>query len=298
MRASRLQRLRYHFSRRGRGKQTLPLLQPSQRARQAWIQALLTGLLVVAVPQAGIRPQLPGAKFSPVQTIPRGTDPSGSINEGQRPDPLHFSAAELEDLQRHFGVHGAQPRLAQLFTEGIDQLVPLRSHTLQELEDLKGVILSESKRHRINPMLVTAVLFDELQHAKPGENTRLAAESGLFQTHGPAQLSLGELQKQGLLSENPTPDQITAGRRLLLDPDSNVQVLVGQFARLSHSLGLPRHRALEASGNPFDAKALATLAYLHNGKLDYPGRILRYMQNPELHALLFGNRRTTTSPLI
>jgi len=254
---------------------------------------------MVFMSQAGLRPlPFPGSGSPSVLSIPRGTDPSGSINEGERPDPLHFSAAELEDLQRHFGVHGSQPRLAQLFTEGIDQLIPLRSRTLRELEDLKGVILSESDRHRINPMLVTAVLFDELQHAKPGENTRLAAESGLFQTHGPAQLSLGELQKQGLLPENPTSEQITAGRRLLLDPDSNVKVLVGQFARLSRRLGLPRHRVLEASGNPFDAKALATLAYLHNGKLDYPGRILRYMQNPELHALLYANRRVATSPLI
>jgi hypothetical protein len=36
------------------------------------------------------------------------------------------------------------------------------------------------------------------------------------------------------------------------------------------------------------AKTVATLAYLHNGKLDYPARILRYMQDPELHGLLFG----------
>jgi hypothetical protein len=53
-----------------------------------------------------------------------------------------------------------------------------------------------------------------------------------------------------------------------------------------------------ASRSPRDAKAIATLAYLHNGKLDYPGRILRYMQDPELHALLYGERRPLTSPLI
>lgn len=274
---------------RGRGSHTLP----------SWLGTGLVLSILLTLPQAGPQSLRASQQDSPGGALlPRGTDPSGSINEGQRPDPLHFSAAELEELQRHFGVHGAQPRLAQLFTEGLDQLIPLRSRTLRELEDLKGVILSESSRHRINPMLVTAVLFDELQHAKPGENTRLAAESGLFQTHGPAQLSLGELQKQGLLPENPSPEQISAGRELLLDPDSNVKVLVGQFTRLSRSLGLPRHRVLEASGNPYDAKALATLAYLHNGKLDYPGRILRYMQNPDLHALLYGNRRTPTSPLI
>ena len=286
---SRPERCKWKRSRRHGGTRSLHPL----------ARTTLALFLVLGLPQAGLQSNPVSQQVGPSRpALPRGTDPSGSINEGQRPDPLHFSASELQELERHFGVHGAQPRLAQLFTEGIDQLVPLRSRTLRELEDLKGVILSESSRHRINPMLVTAVLFDELQHAKPGENTRLAAESGLFQTHGPAQLSLGELQKQGLLPENPSPEQISAGRALLLDPDSNVKLLVGQFARLSRSLGLPRHRVLESSGNPYDAKALATLAYLHNGKLDYPGRILRYMQNPELHALLYGNRRTPTSPLI
>jgi hypothetical protein len=43
---------------------------------------------------------------------------------------------------------------------------------------------------------------------------------------------------------------------------------------------------------------LATLAFLHNGKLDYPGRILGYMQDPELHALIYGRRSTFTSALI
>lgn len=263
------------------------------------VAAVLTMVLVGSLSRADFFPfGKQSTASAPGTELPRGTDPSGSINEGQRPDPLHFTAQELSALRKHFGVHGSQPRLAQLFTEGIDQLIPLRSRTLEELEDLKGVILSESRRQRINPMLVTAVLFDEMQHAKPGENTELAVQSGLFQTHGPAQLSLGELQKQGLLPENPTPEQIAAGRQLLRDPDSNVKVLVGQFARLSRSLGLPRQRVLAASGNPYDAKALATLAYLHNGKLDYPGRILRYMQNPELHALLYGNRRMATSPLI
>lgn len=227
-----------------------------------------------------------------------GTDPYGSINEGQRPDPLDFSAAELQELHRRFGVHGPQPKLAQLFTEGLDQLQPLRAHTLSRLEELRPVILSESRRHQINPMLVTAVLFDELQHAKPGEDAPLVAESGLFQTHGPAQLGIGELKKQGLLPNDPTPEQISAARLHLLDPDRNVQVLVGKFARLSRALNLPRRHLLMASNNPRDAKALATLAYLHNGKLDYPGRVLRYMQSPELHGVLYGTKRTPTSPLI
>ncbi len=219
-------------------------------------------------------------------------------SEGQRPDPIDFSSEELRELNRRFGVHGPQPRLAQLFTAGLDQLQPLRRHTLGRLQDLRPVILSESRRHRINPMLVCAVLFDELQHAKPGEDLPLAAQSGLFSTHGPAQLSLGELVKQGLLPSDATPHQIEEARLELLDPDHNVRLLVGKFVRLKQALGLPADRPLMASTSPADAKAMATLSYLHNGKLDYPGRILRYMQDPELHELLYGTRKPLTSPMI
>lgn len=218
--------------------------------------------------------------------------------EGQRPDPVDFTAAELRELNRRFGVHGPQPALAQLFTEGLDQFQPLRNHTLSRLEELRPLILRHSARQRINPMLVAAVLFDEMHHAKPGEDSPLAVRTGLFQTQGPAQLSVGELVKQGLLPENASPQQIAEARLQLLDPDHNVELLVGKFARLSGSLGFDRHRLLTASGHPRDAKALATLAYLHNGKLDYPARILRYMQDPALHAIIYSKRQNISSPLI
>lgn len=220
-----------------------------------------------------------------------------SSSEGLRPDPLDFSSEELTELNRRFGVHGQQSRLAQLFTEGLDQLQPLRSHTFGRIEELRPLILSESSRQGINPMLVAAVLFDEMQHAKPGEDHPLAVRSGLFSTQGPAQLSVGEMVKQGLLKPDASAAEVTQARLKLLDPDRNVQLLVGKFARLSKALNLPR-RTLMASRSPHDAKALATLAYLHNGKLDYPGRILRYMQDPELHATLFSRRPHLTSPLI
>ena len=213
-------------------------------------------------------------------------------------DPLQFSPEELEELRRRFGVHGPQPRLAQLFSDGIDQLQPLRSLTLGRLESLRPVILEQSRRQQVNPLLVTAVLFDEMRHAKPGENHPLAAHSGLFQTHGLAQLGVGEMVHQGLLPPEPSPQQLSWARDQLLDPEQNVTLLVGKFARLKRALGLPNDRTLEASQSQRDAKALATLAYLHNGKLDYPRRILASMQDPELHALLYGQRKPLLSPLI
>lgn len=215
-----------------------------------------------------------------------------------QPDPLAFSPEELEELRRRFGVHGPQPRLAQLFSDGVDQLQPLRHHTLNRLEDLRPVILSLSREQSINPMLVTAVLFDEMRHAKPGENHPIAAHSGLFTTHGLAQIGIGEMQHQGLLPSDPSPEEVSWARDQLLDPHRNIELLVGKFARLKRQLNVPAGRMLQASGSVKDAKILATLAYLHNGKLDYPQRILSSMQNPVLHVLLYGQRTRLVSPLI
>lgn len=222
----------------------------------------------------------------------------GLINEGQRANPASFTATELKNLQRRFGVHGPQPRLAQLFTKGVDQLTPLRSHTVNRLEALQPVVLRESRRTGINPMLLAAILFDEMQHAKPGEDLPLAAHSGLFSTHGPAQLGLSEMVKQGLLRPDASDAEIQAARNELLDPDRNVALLAGKMSRLLRLLELSPAKTFAVSGNASHAKTVATLAYLHNGKLDYPTRILRYMQDPELHGLIFGRTTKALSPLI
>jgi hypothetical protein len=235
------------------------------------------------------------APASRLDVLPGGAAGSDPLSSA---DPLRFSPEELQELHRRFGVHGPQPRLAQLFSSGIDQLQPLRNQTLGQIETLRPVILSESARERINPMLVTAILFDELRHAKPGENHPIAAHSGLFSTHGPAQIGVGELVHQGLLGEDASPEEITAARNQLLDPERNVALLVGKLSRLKRALDFPTDRILQASDSPRDAKALATLAYLHNGKLDYPRGILALMQDAELHALLYGQRNHPVSSLI
>lgn len=279
------------------------LVSPSfQRRLSRYLAPPVFALLVGGIGLVqGTRMQPPGAASpTPPWIQGRASEPllHSSPLEGQRPDPVDFTAEELRELNRRFGVHGPQPAIAQLFTEGLDQLQPLRNHTLSRLEELRPLILRHSAAQRINPMLVAAVLFDEMHHAKPGEDSPLAVRSGFFQTQGPAQLSVGELVKQGLLPDNATPEQIQEARLQLLDPEHNVELLVGKFARLSTSLELPRDRPLMASGHPRDAKALATLAYLHNGKLDYPARILRYMQDPALHEIIYSQRQPQTSPLI
>ena len=75
-----------------------------------------------------------------------------------------------------------------------------------------------------------------------------------------------------------------------MNPAANIRLLAGKMHRLKQALGLPDTSVLQASRSYLDAKAIATLAYLHNGKLDYPARILRYMQDAELHQIIYGQR--------
>jgi hypothetical protein len=258
--------------------------------------ALSAGLLATAV-FMGSSAELPIPFSADQGSISRHQTP-GLINEAQGPNPSSFTAAELKELQQRFGVHGPQPRLAQLFTKGMDQLTPLRSHTVNRLEELQPVILRESRRTGLNPMVLAAILFDEMQHAKPGEDLPLAAHSGLFSTHGPAQIGLSEMVKQGLLRPDASESEIQAARSELLNPERNVALLAGKLCRLLALLELDARHTNNVSTEFRSAKTVGTLAYLHNGKLDYPTRILRYMQDPELHGLIYSQRKKAVSPLI
>ena len=214
----------------------------------------------------------------------------------ERLDPTDFSPEELRLLQRRFGVHGPQTPLAQLLTSGVDRLQPLRARTLSRLRALKPVILKESREHSVNPMLLTAILFDEIQHSKPGEDLPFIAHSGLVKTHGPAQIGITELIHQKQLSPQPSPEEIAWARHQLLDPHVNVALLAGKLQRIKGQLGLRPNTILQVNRSYMEAKAIATLSYLHNGKLDYPVRVLGYMQDPELHGLVY-SRYTPDSVL-
>ena len=256
-----------------------------------------TVVLAVVTAMALLLPS-PAPTTGPRTALSPETDNQGSTGlnllaeEEARLDPTDFTTEELQLLQRRFGVHGPQTRLAQLFTKGVDQLEPLRSNTLERLRQLKPVIMRESSHHRVNPMLVTAILFDEIQHSKPGEDLPFIAHSGLVKTHGPAQLAISELIHQNRLPVEPSPQEMAWAREQLLDPVVSVELLVGKMKRLKQELGLPMGMPLNASNSYAEAKAIATLAYLHNGKLDYPARVLSYMQDPELHGLIYSSKRS------
>nr|YP_002048817.1 hypothetical protein PCC_0156 [Paulinella chromatophora]ACB42607.1 hypothetical protein PCC_0156 [Paulinella chromatophora] len=211
--------------------------------------------------------------------------------ENRKKKTLYFSPNEIKILHKMFGVHGPQPKLTQLLTSGLDQITPLKAYTVSRLEELKPYIRKQAKLKQINPMLLTAILFDEMHHGKPGESLPILAYTGLFHTLGPAQLGVEELIHQGWLPPNPSFEQIIMARKILLDPESNIELLAGEISRFKNTLGLPSDNMLQISTSAQQKKALATLAYLHNGKLDYTTRILNYMQDPELHIMLFENAR-------
>ena len=268
------------FSRRKRGLCFVSLF-----GRQVVAIAGVLGFICLSVAHLRSTAQLPLVDAE-IQTQPIQRDPS------------IFSPEELLLLQRRFGVHWPQTRLAQLFTRGMDQFQPLRTQTVNRLQALKPVIKRESRRYRVNPMLVTAILFDEIQHSKPGEDLPFVVHSGFVSTHGPAQLGISELIHQGRLPLHPSKTEIVEARNLLMNSEANVELLAAKLARLKKELGLSPDQVLIASRSYVDAKAIATLAYLHNGKLDYPRRVLRYMQDTELHGLIFSERRPTTQPLV
>ena len=70
-----------------------------------------------------------------------------------------------------------------------------------------------------------------------------------------------------------------------------ITLLSAKFQRVKLGRGLPKSLMLQASRSYPDAKAIATLNYLHNGKLDYQARVLEYMQDPELHGLIYRGRQ-------
>ena len=80
----------------------------------------------------------------------------------------------------------------------------------------------------VNPMLVTAILFDEIQHSKPGEDLPFVVHSGLVSTHGPAQLGISELIHQGRLPLEPSKVEIAEARNLLMNSEANVELLAAK----------------------------------------------------------------------
>jgi hypothetical protein len=107
-----------------------------------------------------------------------------AVAEAEELNPSYFSAEEIRELQRRFGVHGAQPRLGQLFTKGLRSPGSPEGRIPWPGWKTCGRLCS---RRAASVRLIHADggdFFDEMQHAKPGKDTPILAESGLFKDHG------------------------------------------------------------------------------------------------------------------
>jgi len=133
----------------------------------------------------GLAALLPATQPWEGWSLPAEPELQQLMAEGGQPNPADFSPEELQELERRVAVHGPQPAVGQRLTAGLDQWQPLRRNTLEQIESLVPTIRREARARTLNPMLLGAILYDEIQHAKPGENSPWLVHSGLLQTHGP-----------------------------------------------------------------------------------------------------------------
>ena len=130
---------------------------------------------------------------------------------------------------------------------------------------------------------------------KKAEAKQKKAASGVLRREAPVELSEGGLGR-GRLTPQATGHAATGS-----ELRRRYSAAAAAGAAQPTEAAPPHHRAratTQLGTLDADAKAIATLAYLHNGKLDYPSRILSYMQDPELHGLIYSSRRSQPYMLI
>ena len=133
-------------------------------------------------------------------------------------------------------------------------IVPLlNERAYARVAEYKPYALAAGKRHNVPPITLLAILFEEELHRKPVD----------VSTFGPAQLGLGELEKQGL------PPRVD----LLDDPEVATFVLAAKLDRLRKVYG-----------------SLRTAIILHNGFDDYFTMVERRQSDPRLLQILIENR--------
>lgn len=146
--------------------------------------ALLVGFSIAA-----------GAEPSPAHVpIPHEIRPSFFLPPAE-PSPTAFSQAEAAELRRRYGIHTAQNPVNQAVTLATDTLGWRDRQALELINRHAAAIHSAARTEALNPLVLAAILFDEIRHEKPTEE--VMTRWGLAQTLGLAQLSLRELVMQG-----------------------------------------------------------------------------------------------------
>lgn len=209
-----------------------------------------------------------------------------------RPDkkknPINTDPNEKDKL-KFLGIDEKQDILSDFITDVVDNLGIGNDKSYFEIEKNSEYIKKISKRNNVDPMVVASILFDELNHVKPGES--LAVSTGKAKTFGIAQIGVGELIKQGFFEkynfskqtkESKLPKELKEiGINFLLNPKNNIEILVKQLRRNQELLGYDTNKILKPN-NYFNSHALSKIINCHNGKYDYSEKIFEYMKNPKL----------------
>ena len=186
---------------------------------------------------------------------------------------------------------GPQTQLALLFTSEFDQCQPLRASTLDGLRELKPVLLRQAEAHQVNPMLITAGHFYEIKQFKPGESPLYRL---LRSGEGPSE---GTDLRIGTKPSEPAACESNAGGDHL-SPQSIAGPRYEHHSAGSEGSGpklplcLPESLMLQLSRSYLDAKTIAALTYLHNGKLvPNRGGWSIHGEDWEIHELTCDRRR-------
>lgn len=209
-------------------------------------------------------------------------------------DPL-FISSEEKKLLKGFSIQEKQSLPLDIFTKLSDSTESFVDNTLLKINSYSKDIVQASKDFKVNPILLGAILFDEINHVKPFDS--ILVDYGLGSTEGLAQLSVEELVKQGIFKAE-DPDLNKKGIEYLRNPKNNIRVLAGQIKRNLNELGYSNDKILSFS-KYFDSHAMAKISNLHNGKYDYAKKIFSYAKNPNLIKALKGeyiSKFTPTAP--
>lgn len=205
-------------------------------------------------------------------------------------NPAVFSEDEKVNLTASMNLKEGQDKVSIYFTEKADNNKSQVDKSISEVKKYSKYIKSVSKEHGVSPLLIGAILFDEINHNK-GVLEDAAVFVGKATSFGLAQIGLGELVQQGFYTKKGFPpgtkvsklpnNLIEEGTKYLLNPHNNIKTLAKQIKRNQEVLGYSPDKTLNFD-NYFDSHAMAKIASCHNGRYDYPAKIFKYLKNPDL----------------
>ncbi|PIQ23582.1 hypothetical protein COW36_14040 [bacterium (Candidatus Blackallbacteria) CG17_big_fil_post_rev_8_21_14_2_50_48_46] len=116
------------------------------------------------------------------------------------PSAANFSPEEIQEFQRRYGMHASQNPVNQAMTLATDTLGWRDRQALEIIQHFSSEIQATGKEYQLNPLILAAILFDEIRHEKPTEE--VMTQWGLAKTLGLAQISQRELIMQGFYDED------------------------------------------------------------------------------------------------